>query len=104
MLRRLKRAIVAAYDRLLGAVERTPGLDSAGTLVKKVPIEAIRNEVIARGWLETKEKSGGMTGAARVLFHRAKTDLIDSGQYIEKDGLFWKLATNIVKLRADEPF
>jgi hypothetical protein len=86
---KLKHAITAAYDRLVDAVEKTPGFD--GQPVKKIEIDRLRDEVKRRGFLDTKE-TGGLTGGARNLFMRAKTDLIASGRYIESDGTFWKLA------------
>ena len=85
---KLKHAITDAYDRLVDAVEKTPGFDDQP--VKKIEIDRLRDEVKRRGFLDTKE-TGGLTGGARMLFMRAKTDLIASGRYIENDGLFWKL-------------
>jgi AAA domain len=86
---KLKRAIADAYERLADVVEKVPGFGDQP--VKKVSIEAIRDEVKSRGFLEIKD-TGGLTGASRMLFLRAKTDLIASGRYIESHGLFWKLA------------
>jgi hypothetical protein len=86
---KLKRAIADAYERLADAVEKTPGFDTQP--VKKIEIDKLRDEVKRRGFLDTKD-TGGLTGAARMLFLRTKTDLIAAGRYIENDGLFWKLA------------
>jgi hypothetical protein len=36
-----------------------------------------------------------LTGKARTLFWRAKTDFLASGRYIENDGFFWKLAESL---------
>lgn len=86
---KLKRAIADAYERLADTVEKTPGFD--GHPVRKIEIDKLRDEVKGRGWLDTM-KTGGITGASRMLFLRAKTDLVASGRYIENGGLFWKLA------------
>ena len=32
-----------------------------------------------------------MTNASRLLYYRAKTDLIVSGKFVEDDGLFWRV-------------
>jgi hypothetical protein len=85
---KVKRAIDDAYERLADSVEKRHGFD--GAPVQKVSVEAIRNEVKNRGWLDQKE-TGGLTGAARMMFLRAKTDLVATGRYIEADGLFWKI-------------
>jgi AAA domain len=85
---KVKRAVEDAYERLADAVEKTPGFN--GQTVRKVPVEKIRDEVKSRGFLDCKD-TGGLTGAARTLFYRAKTDLIASGRYIEATGLFWRL-------------
>jgi AAA domain len=87
---KLKHAITAAYERLIDTVAATSGFD--GQPVKKIEIDRLRDEVKRRGFLDTKEGTGGLTNSARTLFRRAKTDLIDSGRYIENDDLFWKLA------------
>lgn len=100
---KLKGAIAAAYERLAVSAPKTPELDSAGALVKKVQVEAIRNEVKRYGWLEIHEKTGWVTGTARSQFSRAKTDLIASGKYIEKDELFWRIL-GAAELKPDDPF
>ena len=56
-----------------------------------MPIDSLRDEVKTRGFLDVKE-TGGLTVGARPRLFKAKTDLYTSGRYIEKDGLFWKLA------------
>jgi hypothetical protein len=95
---KLNRAIAAAYERLASEVEKTAGLD--GQPVKKIEIDKLRDEVKSRGFLDTKD-TGGVTGAARMLFLRTKTDMIASGRYIENDGLFWKLAARETKTEAN---
>jgi hypothetical protein len=48
--------------------------------VKNVAVEKIRDEVKSRGFLDTNE-TGGLTGAARMLFVWSKADLISSARY-----------------------
>ena len=62
----------------------------AGQQVRKVATDKLRDEVKRRGFLDLKE-TGGMTSAARTLYHRAKTDLIVSGKFVENDDLFWRV-------------
>jgi hypothetical protein len=85
----LKRAILDAYDRLADAVDKTRGLD--GAPVKKVSVDALRDEVKRRGFLETKD-TGGVAPAARKQWERAKTDLLALRRLIELDGLVWRPA------------
>lgn len=86
---KVTRATVDAYNRLASAVEPTADVD--GRKVRKVRTDALRGEVKSRGWLDTKE-TGGLTGAARMIFLRAKGDLISTGRFIEIDGWFWESA------------
>jgi hypothetical protein len=78
----VRRAIIGAYDRLASAVETTGG-------VRKVSVEALRDEVKSNGFLENKD-TGGLTGASRMLFHRAKTGLITSDKFTEEDEMIWR--------------
>jgi hypothetical protein len=87
---KVKRALVEAYERLADAVDKTPGLDSAGTPVKKVETKNLRDAVKSSGFLEMDD-DGKLTPAARKHFQRAKTDLIASRRFIEADGKFWRL-------------
>ena len=54
----LKTAMLQAYDRLADGVSTSPGFD--GAPVRKVSVNALREEVKTRGFLATKE-SGGLT-------------------------------------------
>ena len=84
---KLKHAIVDAYSRLTDGAPLTTGF--AGQQVRKVETDRLRDEVKRRGFLDIKD-SGGMTNASRVLYHRAKTDLIASGKFVESDEFFWR--------------
>ena len=85
---KLKHAIVDAFSRLSDGAPLTAGF--AGQQVRKVATDALRDEVKRRGFLDIKE-TGGMTSASRLLYHRAKTDLIASGKFVEDDSLFWRV-------------
>jgi hypothetical protein len=85
----IRRAFVAAHERLADAVDKTIGFD--GKSVKKVHVDTIRDELRSRGFLETKQKTGGLTATARSHWRRAKTSLLDSGKWVEKDGLIWRV-------------
>jgi hypothetical protein len=85
---------------LAGTVEPTPGFD--GAPVRKVSVDAIRDEVKSRGFLEVKE-SGGLTPTARSTFHRVKADIIAAKTHIEAEGKFWKLARSLGTLVAGTP-
>jgi hypothetical protein len=84
----LRRAFVDAYERLADAVERTPGFD--GQPVKKVSVDAIRDELKERGFLD-KAENGRVTGAARESLRRAKASLLGGGNFVESDGAFWRV-------------
>jgi hypothetical protein len=83
-----KTAILAAYDRLAEGEPTSPGFD--GVPVRKVPVDAVRDAVRDRGFLDVKD-TGGLTPGARKLFGRAKTDLIVKQTIIEADGRIWRL-------------
>ena len=74
------------------AVDKVPGFD--GKPVKKVDRNKLRDEAKSRGFLGTDD-DGNLTGTARKHFQRAKTDLIASKRFIEADGKFWRLATEL---------
>ena len=85
---KLKRALVDAHSRLSDGAPLTTGF--AGQQVRKVEVDKLRDEVKKGGFLDLKE-TGGMTNASRLLYYRAKTDLIVSGKFVEDDGLFWRV-------------
>ena len=83
----LKLEMIKAYDRLADGLPTSPGLD--GTLVHKLPVETLRDELKSRGFLEAKE-TGGLTANSRTRFHRVKTEVISANRFVELDGLIWK--------------
>ncbi len=83
-----KRAIVDAYGRLAGGVEASPGFDNA--VVRKVPVDMLRDEIKSRGFLDTNDDDK-LTSTARSNFRRAKADLIASKRFIEVEKQFWRL-------------
>jgi AAA domain len=94
----IKRALADAYARLADGVEPSPGF--GGALVRKIPVERLRDEVRSRGFLETDDK--GLTSVARKHFHRAKTDLIAEKRFIEADKLFWRLSKSQPEAPAED--
>jgi hypothetical protein len=88
----VRRALVDAYNRLSNGISPSPGFD--GQPVRKVAVEAIREEVKSRGFLQVNE-TGGLSNSGRSAFHRAKADLITARSHIESEGLLWRLTPNI---------
>jgi AAA domain len=86
----VKRAILDAYDRLADGVTPTGGF--AGEPVRKVSVEWVRNGVRDRGFLDTNEKSGGITAVARNTFMRAKKDLLARHVLGEAGGMIWRIS------------
>jgi hypothetical protein len=63
-----------------------PGFD--GKPVIKVEIAKLRDELKTRGALERKDKGGdGLSATGRTHFRRTNMSLLDSGGWVEKDGL-----------------
>jgi len=82
----LKRAIIETYDRLADDVLSTPGFD--GKPVKKIRVEALRDELKSRGFLDVSDK-GQVTPRARQLFGRVKSNLL-LNDFSEQDSLIWR--------------
>jgi hypothetical protein len=81
------REYLQTYDRLADGIVKTRGLD--GNLVSKVAVNAIRDELKSRGYLDKDEK-GAITTTARSLLSRAKTALLKSGKLVESEGWIWR--------------
>ena len=88
----VRHALVDAYNRLSNGISLSPGFD--GQPVRKVAVEAIREEVKSRGLLQVNEL-GGLTNSGRSAFHRAKADMITAKSHIESKGFLWKLTPNV---------
>ena len=71
-------------------MEPTPGPD--GSVVRKVAVDALRDEVKNRGYLETGD-TGGLTANARKIWQRAKGEVLARGALVEKDGFIWSAKT-----------
>jgi len=84
----LKKAFSAAYERLADSVEKSAGFD--GAPVRKVTVDAVRDEMKSRGYLDKDEKNR-VTAAGRKAFGRAKMALLDAKRFIEADGLVWRI-------------
>jgi hypothetical protein len=83
----IRRAIIAAYDRLAANV--APSTESEGSPVRKVAVNNLREELKSSGFLDTNER-GQITGVGRTLFRRAKIELFGSSTFVEEDGLIWR--------------
>lgn len=57
--------------------------------VRKVSVDALREEVKSRGFFETDAK-GHVTASSRTAFRRSKTYLIGKGEFMELDGSIWR--------------
>jgi hypothetical protein len=84
----IRAEFVNAYDRLADAVEPAPG-GLNGAMVRKVTLDAVRDELRRRGFLETTDK-GAVTATSRTHLRRAKTDLLKKTVLIENEGLIWR--------------
>jgi hypothetical protein len=58
--------------------------------VRKVEVDALRDELKNRGYLEITD-TGGLTSNARQAFHRAKSALLAKGTFVESGGSIWHL-------------
>ncbi len=81
-------AIIKAYRYLADGVGPTKEAD--GSLIHKVSIEDLRNELKNTGYLETTEK-GGLTPNARKVWQRTKGELLGRGRLVERDGFIWEI-------------
>jgi len=87
----MSRAFVDAYARLADGVTQSPGFD--GKPARKVKTEDLRHELKSRGFLETDEK-GHVTGASRKVLLRAKTELLSKGEFVEAEGVIWRIRSS----------
>ncbi len=83
----LGRQYLTAYDRLADGVEKTHGLDF--NLVRKVNVNAIRDELKNRGFLDVDDE-GRVTAAARRSLCDAKTKLLGEAKLVESEGVIWR--------------
>jgi hypothetical protein len=84
----IKAQLLQAYERLADAVQPSAGF--AGETVRKVKVDAIRDELRRRGFLDVNDK-GNVIGSSRMAFQRAKTELITQNTMVEADGLIWRI-------------
>lgn len=85
----LRGEFLKTYDRLADSVTPSPGFGK--TKVRKVKVDAIRDELKRRGFLETNE-AGMITATSRSHLQRAKTELLKNHTLIEADKFIWKAA------------
>jgi hypothetical protein len=76
------------YDRLADGAEKCLGLNFKE--VRKVSVDAIRDELKRRGILTKTDKRGGLTSAASTALSKAKRGLIHAGTLVENDDFIWR--------------
>jgi hypothetical protein len=84
---RLRVAFEAVYARLAAGVAETT--DGDGVIVRKVALEAIREE-LKGAFLELDEK-GRVVAGDRKLFGRVREELIVAGVFAQEGGLLWRV-------------
>jgi hypothetical protein len=67
-----RKVLIDFYNQLSDGVKPTAGTD--GSLVRKVKVDALRDALKNRGYLETTD-TGGLTSNARKIFYRANETL-----------------------------
>jgi hypothetical protein len=83
-----KRAwLTDIYNDLACDAPRVPGYN--GATVRKVPIVAIRETMVKRGYLEAED--GKVPASERKAFQRAREELIRSGLFAGDDENLWSL-------------
>jgi hypothetical protein len=72
------------------AAPKTLGLDD-GSTVRKVPADAIRDELKNRGLLET-DNNGQITATSRSHLQRVKAELVKTkgGKLVQEKGFLWR--------------
>lgn len=84
----IRKAFIDVYERLADGVAQSAGFD--GKLVHKVKVDAIRDELRNRGHLDTTEK-GQISPTDRTHLRRAKSELLGKGDFVEAEGLIWRV-------------
>jgi hypothetical protein len=86
----LRHEYLTAYDRLADGAAESHGFN--GKSVRKVAVDAIRDELRDRGFLETDESCGNKKISRRhqICLSKAKATLLDKHTLIERKGLIWR--------------
>ena len=83
----VRKAFIEAYEQLANGVEKSAGFD--GATVQKVGVDAIRDELKNRGFLDVDDK-GRISAGSRQLFRRAKSELLAKSGFVEAANLVWR--------------
>jgi hypothetical protein len=75
------------FEGAIKGAGKSPGFD--GKPVSKVKVDAIRDEMKRRGFLEKNEK-GQLTSTGKSNLRRAKTSLLSAGKILESEDLIWR--------------
>jgi hypothetical protein len=85
----MQARFLGTYEKLADAVEKTRGHD--GKLVKKVRVDAIRDELEKNGWL-TRDEKGHLTSTAKSDFKRAREATLESSVMVQEHDLIWRIS------------
>ena len=86
----VRRHFIAAYTDLADGLASAQGFD--GAPVRKVSIDAVRDRLKSRGFLDTNDK-GHLTATSKSHFRRVKSQLLDKGGFAEDGGLIWRTSS-----------
>lgn len=86
----VRRHFIAAYTDLADGLASAQGFD--GAPVRKVLIDAVRDRLKSRGFLDTNDK-GHLTATSKSHFRRVKSQLLDKGGFAEDGGLIWRTSS-----------
>lgn len=84
----LRHEFLAAYDRLADAAPASHGFN--GKSVRKVLVNAIRDELRDRGFLDMNDATQEITSTARSRLSRAKNELLSKKTLVESKRLIWR--------------
>jgi hypothetical protein len=81
----IKAQILRAYDHIADAIEPSSGL--AGERVREVKVDAIRDELRRRGFVDVDD-NGNVVGASRMA---PRPNSSTKTRLVEADGMIWRI-------------